>query len=214
MKYRSKFTPGMSPDFEPPVSSEETICASFVPDWRVAIDFGTTNTSIAVAAGSQIRETPKNPLRSIGGFPGDRALDQKDMQVPTEIAYLSDDNDHAVSLDAKRNVLYGYRVKRACKLPEGDIDRAGFHLDHRVRKMKLMLDPSTYTTSLRDDLKRTLFKLKHMGFIQKKEDVITDLLTCFLQHTKDVLERDYGLSERNTGMYNSLKHFMFNPLTF
>ena len=86
----------MSPDLNHPVSSAETIRASSVPAWRVAIDFGTTHTSIAVVAGSADSEASDN-LESIGGFPGDRALDRIDMQVPTEIAYLSKENDNAVS---------------------------------------------------------------------------------------------------------------------
>jgi hypothetical protein len=213
MRAREQLAADMSPDFDLPVSSAETLCASSVPDWRLAIDFGTTNTSIAVAVGTEISEIPDDVLQSIGGFPGDRALDQKDTQVPTEIAYLSAENDKSVPLDAKRSVLYGYMVKRTWDLPEGDIDKAGFHQEHRVNKMKLLLDPSTYTTDLRGALQRTLSELKERSLIQKHEDVITDLLKCFLQHTKHVLERDYGLLKRDTGMYNSPEHCLFNPLT-
>jgi hypothetical protein len=213
MRAREQLAADMPPDFDLPVSSAETLRASSEPDWRLAIDFGTTNTSIAVAVGTEISEIPDDVLQSIGGFPGDRALDQKDTQVPTEIAYLSAENDNSVPLDAKRNVLYGYMVKRTWDLPEGDIDKVGFHQEHRVCKMKLLLDPSTYTTGLRGALQRTLSELKDRALIQKNEDVITHLLKCFLQHTKHVLERDYGLSKRDTGMYNSPEHPPFNILT-
>jgi hypothetical protein len=202
----------MPPDFDHPVSSSETIPAPFIPDWRLAIDFGTTHTSIAVAVGTVTNEVTDDILQSIGGFPGDRALDQIDMQVPTEIAYLSEKNENAVSLHTGRNVLYGYQVKRAMELPEGDVDRTGFHSDHRVCKMKLLLDPSAYTTGLREKLQMTLSALKEKKIIRKDEEVITDLLACYLRHTKHVLQMDYGLSQRDTGTCSGFELSQHDPL--
>jgi molecular chaperone DnaK (HSP70) len=166
------------------------------PDWRVAIDFGTTNTAIAfsnVKMGNGI-------IHTLEDFPGDPNPERNGTQVPSEISFQANSSSGSVSLDADRNVLYGYQIRQVLELPDDHPERAGFDEKHLIRKAKLLLDSSEYLATLKSQLVLNVNELKRRGFIERNEEVITDLLKCFLLHTKKTLQKDYGLHERDTGM--------------
>jgi hypothetical protein len=96
---------------EPPKKSS----AEDEPDFRVAIDFGTTMTTIAFTTGK------REEIFTIEEFPGDNCNHRNGTQVPTEIWYLSDKKRATPGGTQKpdaADVLYGYEIKRRLELPE------------------------------------------------------------------------------------------------
>jgi molecular chaperone DnaK (HSP70) len=164
----------------------------------VAIDFGTTFTTIAFTHGKRSNPT----IYTVEEFPGDRCMGRNGTQVPSEIWYPSDKTTktrlQVPTADA--NILYGYEIDR--RLERADIDSP--HASHthsgRISKPKLLLDDNAHLRDLRKPLMNSLKQLKKNKLITKEEDVITDLLTCFLAHTKSILSRDYGYTSNTTGM--------------
>jgi hypothetical protein len=173
------------------------------PDIRVAVDFGTTYTTVAFVKGAK---TSKDAILTVEGFPGDRCVSRNGTQVPTEIWYLSDKDSALAPLEKHKgkkritdppNVLYGYEITRRLELPENDPLRAAYKDSGHVTKPKLLLDNSHHLANMRGELMESLRQLRAGRLIGQDDDVITDLLTCFLQHTKDTLKRDYELTESN-----------------
>jgi hypothetical protein len=54
----------------------------FTPDIRIAIDFGTTFTTVAFIKGGYAKT---NDIATVGAFPGQICIGRNGMQVPTEI---------------------------------------------------------------------------------------------------------------------------------
>jgi hypothetical protein len=67
-------------------SSNGAAAAQVVPDFRVAIDFGTTFTSIAFVRGNG------SEVLTVAQFPGDDDMGRNHNQVPIEIQYLDEVN--------------------------------------------------------------------------------------------------------------------------
>lgn len=61
-----------------------------------------------------------------------------------------------------------------------------------MRRPKLFLNKSEHFKDLKAVSIVALKQLRADGPIKANDDIITDLSVCFLQHTKDILERDFG----------------------
>jgi hypothetical protein len=178
-----------------------------VPDFRVAIDFGTTFTTIAFVKCNGLQDN----VFTIEEFPGDRCVGNNGTQVPTEIWYPSNKTDNTVKSTSRMepepwNILYGYEVTRRLEMPASDPSRANYKESGLVTKPKLLLDTKAHLGGLRQDLMDVLSQLKKNKIIKKDEEVIESLLVCFLKHTKLVLERDHGLNKTSQGRLYSA-HF-------
>jgi hypothetical protein len=168
-----------------------------VPDFRIAIDFGTTFTTIAFVNYKRSKE-----VFTIEKFPEDDCNHRNGTQVPTEIWYSSE-NKGRTSTRARNaespEVLYGYEVTRRLELPDKDPLRVAYKNSGLVSKPKLLLDDNNHVSELRKNLMVVLHQLKGDHVIKKCEDVIEHLLVCFLKHTKSVLQRDHKLSHDSEG---------------
>ena len=65
--------------------------------------------------------------------------------------------------------------------------------------MKLLLDNSAYTRTLRAKIRPIIDHLVQNGFIKKAEDVIRDYLTVMFLHTKKYLGDWYGFDSHSPG---------------
>jgi hypothetical protein len=180
-----------------------------VPDWRLAIDFGTTHTTIAFIRGDL---TSKGNIFTIEGFPGVRRMDRVGTQVPSEILYLTTQNGSGYVAAEKKNaskknamkpILYGYEITRLLELPGFDPSRADYNPTRHVTRPKLLLDNSAYLEHQRMKLTDVLKGLTADGTIKKNEDVIRDLLVCYLQHTKQTLKRDFNAKADGNSKYTT-----------
>ncbi|KAH4006322.1 hypothetical protein HBI56_024010 [Parastagonospora nodorum] len=162
------------------------------PDYRVAIDFGTTFTTVAFVR-CHASDEGKSVVLTVEEFPGDRCVGRNGTQVPTEIWYPSKEKG-AARRNAVQNVLYGYEVTRRLELPEEDPLRSAYKTTGLVSKPKLLLDENPLLYDLRKDVLGVIQQLKKDHLIKKNEEVIEHLLVYFLKHTKSVLQRDHGLT--------------------
>jgi hypothetical protein len=178
------------------------------PDFRVAVDFGTTYTTIAYIK----RGEPKNSIHTIDNFPEDRYQSQNGRQVPSESVYFleksnSQDNSDCLTIDStpstgscqETGILqhrHGYEAQRYLEVPSQSNETVITH----IHRMKLLLDNHGNTQHIRHRVKMDAADLIAYGFIKSEEDVIQHLLTYYFLHTKEVLERDHGYNERSTGM--------------
>lgn len=165
------------------------------PDFRVALDFGTSYTCIAFVKGEYMEPS------TIEEFPGDQWKCRWGTQVPTEIWYRKDfkgKEDEISTQGATRNILYGYEIMRTLELPDSDRIRSRFPESGCVTNPKLLLQKNSYIKTMRDSLMSVIRQLKQNGAIMKNEDIIEHLLICFLGHTKRILRRDYKFGDRST----------------
>ena len=205
---RIDVSPG--PDTESPMQTTHTNNdASYsnlrpVPHFRVAIDFGTTFTTIAFMKG----EGTKDDILTIENFPGDRCLSRNGTQVPTEIWYMSKKREtnstpmkrRKASEESISKILYGYEITRHHELSDCDPAKTDYSEDGLVTKMKLLLDPSRHVKHLKEGLTASLESLKSRGLINKHEDVLRDLLVRYLRHTRNELAKNHGLQQSSTGI--------------
>jgi hypothetical protein len=193
------------------------------PEFRLAIDFGTTYTSITFVKGTGSEEH----ILNVGNFPGDRCLGRDGTQVPTEAVYLrskSDSQDDPsvfrqtsqASLSQhtrqsrKRSIpinvlpykyIYGYEVHRFYELPDFDIDRRDYEAPLHIRHMKLMLDKSPYVEDARKESMGVISQLMKYRVIENEYDVIRDLLASFFRHCKSSLEMDHGFKDCSSSKF-------------
>jgi hypothetical protein len=179
------------------VSATKQTDTADMPDFRIAIDFGTTFTTIAFVNYKRSKE-----VFTIEEFPEDDCNHRNGTQVPTEIWYSSD-NKGRTSTRARNSeipeALYGYEVTRRLELPDKDPLRVAYKNSGLVSKPKLLLDDNAHVSELRKNLMVVLHQLKEDHVIRRYEDVIEHLLVCFLKHTKSVLQRDHKLSHDSEG---------------
>ncbi|CBY00364.1 hypothetical protein IAQ61_011296 [Plenodomus lingam] len=156
-------------------------------DYSISIDFGTTFTSVACS----IRGGAPFTLQE---FPDDPQPGRVNMQVPTEILYLSSESEGSTGVTHKR--IYGYQIQERRNHPsvyEDGLTEAG-----HIVNVKLLLDKTVHLKSLQKKLNETLGELKLQHIISKNEDVIRHLLELYLQHAKYIMVRDYGLKSCST----------------
>ena len=174
------------------------------PNYRVAIDFGTTFTTVAFVR-CHVSDEEKSVVLTVEEFPGDRCVGRNGTQVPTEIWYLSE-KEGAARNNAVQNVLYGYEITRRLEVPEVDPLRSAYKTTGLVSKPKLLLDENPLLSDLRENVLDVIQQLKKDRLIKKNEEVIEHLLVCFLKHTKSVLQRDHGLTNSSIGKYTLDMH--------
>ncbi|KAF1911303.1 hypothetical protein BDU57DRAFT_507169 [Ampelomyces quisqualis] len=153
------------------------------PHFRIAIDFGTTFTTIAF-----IKCGGSKKVLTVEEWPGARNFGTNGTQVPTEMWY---------STEKTYPILYGYEITRRLELPEADPLRCGYESIGLITKPKLLLDKSAHLEPIRKALMGGIRQLKKKGVVKKSEDVVEHLLTCFLKHVKSVLERDHDLNAQS-----------------
>lgn len=136
------------------------------PDFRVAIDFGTTFTTIAFSKADGVTN-----IFTIEEFPGDNRVGSNGTQVPTEIWYLRKSiaatSRKAIQTDHP-NVLYGYEIQRRLELPESDGLRTQYKDSGIVTKPKLLLDDNAHLGDLKADLRAVLQQLRAERVIKKE----------------------------------------------
>lgn len=169
------------------------------PEYRVAIDFGTTFTIVAFVR-CHAYDEEKSVVLTVEEFPGDCCVGRNGTQVPTEIWYLTERNG-ATRKNAVQNVLYGYEITRRPEVPEEDPLLSTHKTTGLVSKPKLLLDENPLLSDLRKDVLDVIQQLKKDQLIKnrKEQEVIEHLLVCFLKHTKSVLQRDHGLTNSSIG---------------
>jgi molecular chaperone DnaK (HSP70) len=171
-----------------------------LPDYRIALDFGTTYTTVAfIKKGGE-----KDRIHTIDGFKGDRCLSLNGRQVPTESVYIqntlqsnraSTGRHSTVPLTQFRR-LHGYEAQRWLETPHPN-EVAVAH----VRRMKLLLDDNPWTQGAKRDTEQLVAKLKSQELIHSERDIMQHILKYYFKHIKKTLERDYGFKYRDTGMY-------------
>lgn len=170
------------------------------PDFRIAIDFGTTYTTIAFVK----RDEPNDAIHTIDGFQDDRCLDRNGRQVPTESVYFlarqSDTQSSATGDDPSMHTSYqckhGYEAQRFLELP-----RRNHTIISHIRRIKLLLDESAIAQTARDKVVAEVAKLKKHELAHSEEHAIQNLLVYYFHHTKEVLGRDHGFTSRSTGKF-------------
>ncbi len=164
-------------------------------EFRLSIDFGTKFTSIACTKGKS------DEIFTIEEFPDDPMPDKAGTQVPTEIAYFQGHTKGKGHQKKSRKILFGYEIQTYRDDPNHEL--RGFKEIGHISNIKLLLDKSPHLKDLRGTLIAMLKELKIHGVIVKDEDVIYDLLVCYLEHTKHILQRDYGLKATDDGEIQS-----------
>ncbi|XPS92354.1 hypothetical protein M3J09_001751 [Ascochyta lentis] len=153
-----------------------------MPDFSVAIDLGTTFTTVA----HHLAIWEEGVVETIDTFPGAQKLDRTGIQQPTEIWYP--DNKSAP-------VRFGHEVTHLLGMSKSRQSRASYSNDGRVVKPKLLLDSRDYVDDARSDLLRVLNHLQVTGQVVEHKDVLTDFLTYLFAHTREYLELHYSLKE-------------------
>ena len=157
-------------------------------DLQIALDFGTTYTTIAYVE--------KNALpvqaHTIDRFPSDKVNNQHGRQVPTELLYVE-------NTKGEYKVLYGYEVHRWL---DGSYPQDGYSVISHVRRMKHILDGDKDLQHEGTRLQESLIALKQHKRIKSNEDVIVYILQRYFEHAKRTLERDYDFHNSSTSMYS------------
>ncbi|KAF2853307.1 hypothetical protein T440DRAFT_549037 [Plenodomus tracheiphilus IPT5] len=186
-KDRTRSAGESSPGSQRPLKRESAPASSpdTTPEYRLAIDFGTKFTSVACSVRNGTPFT-------IQEFPDDPQPGMLNMQVPTEILYLLLHTDGAAIEGIPRHIkVYGYEIQARRTHPNSNED--GLEEISHITNVKLLLDKTVHLRPLQKNLREKLRDLKIHKAISKNEDVISDLLTSYLQHTNSVLRQYYGL---------------------
>lgn len=149
------------------------------PDYRIALDFGTTYTSVAIAR----KGDPT--IHTIDQWDGDSCQQSDYRQVPTESVY---------SLASR---LHGYKAQQWQDELESN-DRIVAH----VRRMKLLLDDTgcAWTRDAKGDVAKEVQKLQAHGLIESEHDIIRHILIYYFHHIKDTLEMADSFIDDKSGM--------------
>jgi hypothetical protein len=148
------------------------------PDYRVALDFGTTYTSIAF-----VRKGERE-INTIDQWDGDRCHHSNGRQVPTESVYRP----------ASR--LHGYEAQRWLEESQPD-DAVIAH----IKRMKLLLDDTgcVWTQDAKSEVAKGIQKLQAHHLIDSEQDIIRHILKYYFRHIKRTLEMAEGFHDGNSG---------------
>jgi hypothetical protein len=108
-------------------------------------------------------------------------------------------NEDEVEISESPGLRYGFQIAELLGLSTFDPERANYDLNHLVKRVKLLLDSSSYMKKSRRPLKRTLERLRFDGLISEHPDVLEQAIFCFLDHTKTRLAKLHGLKDSSTG---------------
>jgi molecular chaperone DnaK (HSP70) len=170
------------------------------PDWYIAVDFGTTFTTVAFYR----RGTPIERIHTIDNFPGGKQHHQTHKQIPTEIWYPKK-NTHPFGQVKQRDIRmrFGNEVHRMAEDDEGVDVRKIYDDDDRVTMMKLLLDQTEYAQPSKERLQETLESIKAKGHVKKFEDVFFHFFRAIFRASKTRLGSDFN--ENSLGMLQT--HF-------
>ncbi|KAB2099689.1 hypothetical protein AG0111_0g12188 [Alternaria gaisen] len=171
MKAAHKIARQTSEAIQPPVMVTDQHTE---PDYRIALDFGTTYTSVAFAR----KGDPK--IHTINQWDGDSCQHLNHRQVPTESVY---------SLASR---LHGYQAQRWRKTLEPD-DRIVAH----VKRMKLLLDDTgcAWTRDAKGDVAKEIQKLQAHCLIESEHDIIQHILVYYFHRIKKTLKGTYSFND-------------------
>jgi hypothetical protein len=173
------------------------------PEWYVAIDFGTTFTTVAWYR----RGMPIENVQTIDDFPGEIRLDQVNKQIPTELWYPREDArpSRYVHPDDIR-LRFGNEVHRIGERTE-IVELCAIYDDaDRVTMMKLLLDKSDYTQATKERLQKTLESLKMKHYIEEDSDVILHFFQEVFKATKTRLGFDFKAESTGTIFHHTKFH--------
>lgn len=177
------------------------------PEWYIAIDFGTTFTTVAWHR----RGTSTERIHTIDNFPGEKQHHQTHRQIPTEIWYPKKNARpfrHVKSRDIR--MRFGNEVHRIAEDDEGVDLREVYDDADRVTMLKLLLDKTDYAQASRERLQETLEAIKAKGYIEDNEDVFLHFFREVFRALKTRLGSDFN--NDSTGMFSFLCDFPTNTL--
>ncbi|KAF2656351.1 hypothetical protein K491DRAFT_656655 [Lophiostoma macrostomum CBS 122681] len=197
-------------------------------DYKIAIDFGTTFSTVAYVC-NDFNGSEVNSIGTIDDFPKDSQSGQAGRQVPSESWYPAcrltekrQQDKHISSPVHNEDESANPRIDDAIFQLDGDVVKNyndaicpeylhGWEVqeqlstttlesfnDTRLSCIKLLLDESTVTHDLRTNLHDVVGHLKRNNVINKFEDVIQDYLTVLLLHTRRQLEDRHGFRPTST----------------
>lgn len=138
------------------------------PEWYIAIDFGTTFTTVAWYR----RGSSTKTIYTIDNFPGEKLHHQTHRQIPTEVWYPQPNSlpsRHIKPHDIR--MRFGNGVHRMAEDDEGVDIRKIYDDADRVTMMKLLLDHTEYAQASKERLQEALESIKAKGHIEENEDV-------------------------------------------
>jgi hypothetical protein len=159
------------------------------PEWYIAIDFGTSYTTVAWYR----RGTLLDMILTIDNFPGERQHNLTNRQIPTEVWYPKEDArpfGHIKTRDIR--MRFGNEVHRIAEDDEGIDYRQVYDETGRVTMMKLLLDNTAYAQVSKERLHETLDTIREMGHIEFNEDVFSHFFHEVLRATKTCLGTDFN----------------------
>ncbi|KAJ8115705.1 hypothetical protein OPT61_g2702 [Boeremia exigua] len=160
-----------------------------LPEWYIAIDFGTTFTTVAWYK----RGTPIEHIYTIDNFPGEKRYDQTGRQIPTEVWYAVK-NARAAGRVKPHDIRmrFGNEVHRMIEHDEGGDIRRLYDDEDRVTMMKLMLDKTAYAQASKERLQDTLGLIKVKGHIDEDEDVLFHFFREVFRASKSRLGHEFN----------------------
>ncbi|KAJ4364797.1 hypothetical protein N0V95_000641 [Ascochyta clinopodiicola] len=176
------------------LSSKPNQIISRSPDWYVALDFGTTYSTVAYHK----RRTSAQRVELIDNFPGEKEHHETHRQVPTEVWYPRKDArpfGHVRARDIR--MRFGNEVHRMAEDNGGLELREVYDDANRVTMMKLLLDKTDYAQASKEKLLETLESLKSKSCIEEIEDVFLHFFREVFRATKARLDPDF--SDDSTG---------------
>jgi len=181
-----------------------------VPDYRIALDFGTTYTTIAFAKKGE----PPTSIHTIDGFLEDRCLSLNGRQVPTESVYIRVPSKSATSSAERRRKtspvrfrrLHGWEAQRWLETPQPNEV-----LIAHIRRMKLLLDNGSWTQDANRDAEKQVARVKAHRLVHSEQDIIQHILKYYLEHIRKTLATDYGFDNRSSGMWQTTLTLSWQP---
>lgn len=165
------------------------------PEWYIAVDFGTTFTTVAWHR----RGDPVQRIHTIDDFPGEKQHNVTRRQIPTEIWYPKKSGHPSGQVKAKDiRMRFGNEVHRLADDDEGFDLRKAYDDTHRITMMKLLLDKSEYAQISKDRLQEALEVIKSEGHVDENEDVFLHFFREVFRATSASLGPDF--KDDSTGL--------------
>ncbi|KZM26023.1 hypothetical protein ST47_g2822 [Ascochyta rabiei] len=163
--------------------------ASESPEWYIAIDFGTTYTTVAWHK----RGTHTERIYTIDNFPGEKEHHETHRQIPTEVWYPKRNARPFGNVKARDiRMRFGNEVHRMAEDNGGLELREVYDDNDRVTMMKLLLDKTNYAQVSKEKLHETLESLKSKGCIEENHDVFHHFFREVFRATKARLSPDFN----------------------
>lgn len=164
-------------------------CSARNPRVIVAIDLGTTFTSIAYRISTWSEHV--QPV-ILSNFPGDLYTYGADRQMPTVICYSNP--------GSKAPPLVGFDAQNLFTSRAAHPDRAVYSSSRYVERAKLLLYKSDHTLESEIRLANQLDRLRRVGAIDENHHVVRDILIACFKYLKKVLQEHHGITDDCEGM--------------